>query len=396
VVSERPDAAVATAALRAWRLTTLASNSVLIANSTVFLFAFFITVLLTPVVRRYALRWKLGDKPNGRKIHTHVIPHLGGIAIVLGTVAGMLALNATTLASDAWVVLMWKMLPPVALIVILGLVDDMKSLGALQKLTVQVMSSLILAVSGFMLFTGIPALDGANSIVLLVSVAFMVGISSSVNLIDGHDGLAAGVCLISAAAFAAMAVMLGAGMALVVTLAISGACLGFLVFNFPPGKIFMGDTGSMFLGIMLALVACTLTAVKPEGRTFIAICFVLGIPMLDAFLAITRRLILRLPVFKADCLHMHHVLRELSFSPRQILLVLYSKQVFLSGLGLLVLKGYVFPIVIGLAFTAVVFVSYLRIMVLSRSTIPSTPSLSANTITPLKGNMPRQKASIGR
>lgn len=374
----------------------MASNSVLIAHSTVFLFAFFITVLLTPIVRRYALRWKLGDKPNGRKIHTRVIPHVGGIAIVAGTVAGLVALGATELKSGAWVAMLWKMLPPVGLIVMLGLVDDMKSLRAVQKLTIQVMSSLILAVSGFLLFTGIPVLDGTNSVVLLVSVAFMVGISSSVNLIDGHDGLAAGICLIAAAAFAAMAVMLGSGMALVVTLALGGACLGFLVFNFPPGKIFMGDTGSMFLGIVLALVACTLTAVKPEGRTFIAICFVLGIPMLDAFLAIARRVILRLPVFKADCLHMHHVLRELSFTPRQTLLVMYSKQLFLSGLGLLVLQGFVFPIVIGIVFTAVVFVWYLRIMIVSRSAVSSAPALKPNNITPLKSNMPRQKASIGR
>ncbi len=396
MVCERPGAAVATADLSVWRLTALVSNTALIANATVFLFAFFITVLLTPVVRRYALRWKLGDKPNGRKIHTNVIPHLGGIAIVLGTVAGLFAYNVTSLAGDNWISLLQKILPPVALIVILGLVDDMKSLRALQKLTVQVMGSLILAVSGFVLFTGIPGLDGVNALVLLVSVAFLVGISSSVNLIDGHDGLAAGICLIAAAAFAVMAVMLGANMALVVTLAISGACLGFLVFNFPPGKIFMGDTGSMFLGIMLALVACTLTAIKPDGRTFIAICFVLGIPMLDAFLAIARRLILRSPVFKADCLHMHHVLRELSFSPRQTLLVMYTMQVFLAGLGLLVLKGFVFPIVIGLVFTAVVFLSYLRIMIVSRSSVPSTPTLAPNTITPLKSNMPRQKASIGQ
>ena len=374
----------------------MASNSALIANSTVFLFAFFVTVLLTPLVRRYALRWRLGDKPNGRRIHTNVIPHLGGIAIVLGTVGGLFAHNATALASDSWLSLLQKMLPPVAAIVVLGLVDDMKSLRAVQKLTVQVMAALVLAVSGFVLFTGIPVLDGVNSVVLLVSVAFLVGISSSVNLIDGHDGLAAGICLIAAAVFAVMAIMLGAGMALVMTLAISGACLGFLVFNFPPGKIFMGDTGSMFLGIMLALVACKLTAIKPEGRTFIAICFVLGIPMLDAFLAIARRLILRSPVFGADCLHMHHVLRELSFSPRQTLLVMYSMQIFLAVLGLLVLEGFVFPIVIGLVFTGVVFLSYLRIMVVSRSSAPSTPSLSPNTITQLKSNMPRQKASIGR
>ena len=93
---------------------------------------------------------------------------------------------------------------------------------------------------------------------------------------------------------------------------------------------------------------------------------------------------------------MHHVLRELSFSPRQTLMVMYGKQVFMSVIGLLVLKGFVFPIVVGLVFAAVVFLSYLRIMIVSRSTATSAPTLAPNTITPLKGSMQRQKASIGR
>jgi UDP-GlcNAc:undecaprenyl-phosphate GlcNAc-1-phosphate transferase len=173
-------------------------------------------------------------------------------------------------------------------------------------------------------------------------------------------------------------------MVLVVTLSLAGACLGFLLFNLPPGRIYMGDTGSMFLGIVLALVACSLTAVKPTLRTFIAISFILGIPMLDAFLAITRRLILRTPIFKADCLHMHHILRELSFSPKQTLVVMYSMQAFLAALGLLVVMGYTFPIVIGLAFVAVVFASYLRVMVVSQSEAPAAAPKLSSSIPQLK------------
>jgi UDP-GlcNAc:undecaprenyl-phosphate GlcNAc-1-phosphate transferase len=365
-------------------------------NSVAFLTAFFITVLATPIVRWAALRWKLGDKPNGRKIHTHLIPHLGGIAIVLGAIAGMVFVGAVGGDSAGWKLLFQRMMPAVGLIVALGLVDDMKSLRVPQKLTIQVIGALVLAMSGFLLYTGIPVLDAGYGVVVLISVLFLVGISSSVNLIDGHDGLASGVCLISATAFAVMAAMMGAGTVLVVTLTLCGACVGFLVFNFPPGKIYMGDTGSMFLGIMLALVACSLTMVKPTLQTFVAICFILGIPMLDAFLAITRRLILRWPVFKADYLHMHHVLGELSFSPRQTLFVMCSMQAFLAGLGLLVLKGFVFPVIIGLAFAAVVFVSYLRVMVISRTSASVTRNLSAKPIPTLKSNMPRQNTSVTR
>ena len=379
----------------------MANNSVLIVNSIAFLTALLIAVAATPVVRKIALRWKLGDKPNGRKIHTHLIPHLGGIAIVLGTISGLVVVSFVAARSGGgdWNLLFRKMLPAVALIVVLGMVDDMKSLRALQKLTIQVIVALVLALSGFVLLTGIPAVDAVNSVVLIVSVLFLVGVSSSVNLIDGHDGLATGICLIAAASFAFMAVSFQADMVLVISLSLCGACLGFLVFNFPPGKIFMGDTGSMFLGIMLALVACSLTMINPTPRTFIAICFILGIPMLDACLAIARRLLLRSSVFKADLLHMHHLLRELSFSPRQILLVMCAMQAFLATLGLLVMEGFVFPIVIGVAFIAIVFVSYLRVMVVSganRPTSTSTKLSTAGSIPSLKSNIPRQKASIGR
>lgn len=375
----------------------MTNNSDLLAYLLAFFTAAIITVLATPLVRRFALHWKLGDKPNGRKINTNLIPHLGGVAIVLGTIAGLAAvcLFASSGGTD-WKLLFQRVFPAVGLIVALGLVDDMMSLRVFQKLTVQIVAALVLAVSGFLLFTGIPVFDELNAVILLISVVFLVGISSAVNLIDGHDGLATGICLIAGTSFAIMAAVFGASTVLVVTLALCGACLGFLVFNFPPGKIFMGDTGSMFLGIMLALIACSLTTIKPTIRTFVATCFILAVPMLDAFLAIARRLILRSPVFKADNLHMHHVLRELAFSPKQTLWLMYSMQAFLAALGLLVLKGFVFPIVIGLAFVTVVFVSFLRIMVISGTIVPATPKLATDSIPSLKSNLPRQNTSLGR
>lgn len=351
--------------------------------------ALIITAAATPLVRKIAMRWQLGDKPNGRKIHPHMIPHVGGIAIVLGTLVGVFAAGA---ASPGWMGALgssyFGVLPPVSLIVVLGLVDDMKSLRVFQKLTIQIIVAVILAVSGVVLFTGLPALDAVDTLVLLVSVFFFVGISSSVNLVDGHDGLAAGISMIAAISFAVMAVMLGANAMLAVTLSLVGACLGFLLFNFPPAKIYMGDTGSMFLGIMLALVACTLTAAEPTVRTFVAVCFVLGVPMLDAFLAIARRLILRTPIFRADNLHMHHILIALSLSPKQTLVVMYSMHAFLAVLGLLVLKGFLFPIVIGLLFVAVVFVSYLRVMVVTRAGVPAASNLAASSIPQMKEQRP--------
>ena len=370
----------------------MTGNLVWYNDLTVFVSAFFITLVATPIVRRCALRWKLGDKPNGRKIHTYMIPHLGGIAIVIGAVCGI----AVGLIGDngaTWKMLLHRVLPAVGLIVALGMVDDMKSLRAIQKLTIQVISAVILALSGLLFYTGIPVLDGSGMLLMLISVVFLVGVSSAVNLIDGHDGLAAGVSLISVAAFAVMSAYAGSSLSFIISLTLGGACLGFLVFNFPPGKIFMGDTGSMFLGIMMALVACFLTMLKPSLFTFVAVCFVLGIPMLDAWLAIGRRIVLRSSLFQADSLHMHHVLRKIGLSPKQVLLAMYSMQAFLAILGVFVFMGYATPMILGGCFIAVVYFSFLRIMVASHA---RTPQLTPNTIPSLKSNLPRQNTSLGR
>ena len=351
--------------------------------------AFLIAVIATPIVRKYALRWKLGDKPNGRKINTDLIPHLGGIALVLGTLGGAVVFGVLAGRGDGgagtWLGLWQKMLLPVAMIVVLGLIDDMKNLRAMEKLAVQILSAVILVFSGFSLLVGVPLIDGVQIVAAFVTVAFLVGISSSVNLIDGHDGQAAGISLISALAFAALGVVLDAPMVIAMTLTLTGACLGFLVFNFPPGKIYMGDTGSMFLGIVLGIIACTVTALQPTVNTFVAICFVLGVPLLDSLLAVTRRVALRAPVFRADSLHMHHVLRGFGLSHRQVLAVMLSMHAFLAILGILAAKGMVISMVLGLAFIVVVYATFLRVMVVSRLVTERIPTkLTPNSIPSLE------------
>lgn len=373
----------------------LADNIIWLRHLVVFAAALIVSAAITPVIRKYALRWRLGDKPNGRRITTHMIPHLGGIALVLGSITGV-ALSAEANQT----LLVRTVLPAVMLIVVLGLIDDMRNLRASQKLTVQVIAAVFLSVSGFVLHTGLPAVDATQLGLLLISCAFFVGMSSAVNLVDGHDGLAAGVSLISAGAFGVMALVMGSQVGLVISLALAGACLGFLLFNFPPGKIFMGDTGSMFLGITLAVIACSLTTTRPTVDVFIGVCFVLGVPILDVILAVVRRIVLRSPVFSADSLHMHHVLTHVGFSPRQVLLVVYSMQMLFAVVGVTVMSGATVSLVLGCALAAVAFVSFLRLMVASRQTggrvapamSPSSIPLKSN----LRGNLPPQRTSVGR
>ena len=337
--------------------------------------SFLVVAVSTPAIRTYALQRKLGDKPNGRKIHTSMIPHLGGIGMVLGVWASLGVVAAVFGGMREGVLgVLLKTLVPVGMIVALGLADDTKNLKAHQKLSIQTLASIIIAVSGFHLFVGLPFFDTHLLFVVLLTAFYLVGTSSSVNLIDGLDGLAAGVSLISASAFGVAAALLHAPALLCVSLALAGACLGFLLYNFPPGKIFMGDTGSLFLGIMLGVLACSITMVKPAISTFFGVCFLLAIPMLDSWLAIARRLALRRPVFEADHMHIHHVLTSFGLSARQTLAILYPMQAVMAVLGIFAIKGFVLPVVGGLAFLLLAFPTFYRMMVASKQKAPERAS----------------------
>jgi UDP-N-acetylmuramyl pentapeptide phosphotransferase/UDP-N-acetylglucosamine-1-phosphate transferase len=141
-----------------------------------------------------------------------------------------------------------------------------------------VVAAVALVAVGFRLFTGVGVLDSMSIAAGVVSLFFIVGMLSSVNLIDGHDGLAAGVALIASSAFAVIGAMDGAAGVTAASLAIAGACLGFLLFNFPPARIYMGDTGAMLLGMTLAQVACLITMRSPSLETFVGVLLVLGCP----------------------------------------------------------------------------------------------------------------------
>lgn len=327
--------------------------------------SYLIVLFTVPLVRKYALQLKLGDKPNGRKIHASAIPHLGGIGITCG-ILGSVALYELLFGKSLF--LFGRMIPGVSLIIVLGLLDDLINLRALQKLSVQILAGIILVVSGFELSIGVHAIDAVPFAAMLVTLFYLVAVSNAINLIDGHDGLAAGLCVISSAALAISAAILQVPDALVLSLAVGAACLAFLVFNFPPAKIFMGDTGSMLLGISLGLVVCSLTMVKPSLYMLVATCFILGVPILDTLLAITRRLALRAPVFGADNLHMHHIIFSFGMTERQTLLVLYCIHAVFCIIGVLAMQKFLFSVILGVVIMAVLFSLFIRWMVASTRT----------------------------
>ncbi|MDH4036100.1 MAG: undecaprenyl/decaprenyl-phosphate alpha-N-acetylglucosaminyl 1-phosphate transferase [Candidatus Krumholzibacteria bacterium] len=370
-----------------------------LADLLVFATALAVSVIATPAVRSLAVRWRIGNKPNGRAINRNAIPHLGGIALFLGVAAAMAFSLLRESSMTVTVALLLRAIPAVLLIVVLGLVDDTRSLPARRKLAFQLLASASVVAVGFRIFTGMWVFDASGVALAMVSLVFVVGMLSSVNLVDGHDGLAAGVAMLSAAAFAVIAAMLGMSEVLALSLAMCGACLGFLVFNFPPGRIYMGDTGSMLLGLLLSLGACLITMRAPSVNTFAAVCMALGVPLLDTMLAIARRIVLRSPLFGADTLHMHHVLRDAGLSPRRTLVVLYGMQAFFSLLAVGAAMGWVLPVVVGLGFVTVAFVSFLRMMVEGRETAETVPHHGIAKTIPFQSsftaNIPERRTSVG-
>ena len=295
------------------------------------------------------MQWRLGDKPNGRKLHARAIPHLGGVAIFAGFFLALLVLLATPFGIPHASRIL-ALLPGLLVVFGLGLVDDMRGLRAGVKLTYQVLGAVCIVAMGAGLWRG-PLFEPFALIAVVLSVFWYVGVCNSVNLIDGLDGLAAGLAVLAATAFLAVGVRLGDAAVVLVALSLIGALLAFLRFNFHPAKIFMGDTGSMFLGFALAFLACLLAPRLGLWTALLGGATVLGVPLLDTVTAICRRLAARQHIFTADGEHTHHKLLQAGLSHRAAVLLLYGLGAVFAilGAGILLGETRLFPVAAALA-----------------------------------------------
>lgn len=303
----------------------------------VVLFCTFLGVLLlTPLVRRLAIRIGAMDEPNGRKVHKTPIPRLGGVGIFLGFAGAMLLTQPIGRQVAG-------LLIGCLIIVLAGILDDIRGLSPRTKLAAQIAAAVIAALFGTRVEVITQPFGGVLDLgqwAIPATVLWIIGVTNALNLIDGLDGLAAGTAIIAAITMAVVAGLEGrlliAGFALI----LAAAVLGFLPYNFSPAKIFMGDSGSMFLGFTLATLAVQgLT----KGATFISIVIpvvILGIPIFDTLFAIVRRYRNHRPIFEADKGHLHHRLLSLGLTQRQTVLSIYGIDVFLgcSAVGLNVLS----------------------------------------------------------
>ena len=296
--------------------------------------AFFLSILFTPVVRRAALRWNIVDRPDGhRKLHREPIPRVGGIAVTgsyLLTFVFILFLPYRHLDLDLHKTLAGAiaLAPAVTLVFVTGLIDDIVGLRPWQKLIGQVVAALLAYSAGFgiHIFRGHPL---SLWVSLPVSILWLVGSANALNLIDGMDGLAAGIGFCAAfATFIAAVVKRTPDLALI-TAPLAGSLLGFLRFNFNPASIFLGDCGSLVIGFLLGCYGALLSDRSVTSIGLIAPVMAMSVPLLDVLISIARRFLRDKPIFSADKGHIHHRLLDRGFTPKKAALVLYG----VSGLA---------------------------------------------------------------
>ncbi len=295
-------------------------------------------VLLTPFVKRFAIWVGAVDAPNHRKVHTRIMPRLGGLAIFMAFLGAFFVVFPAFDEAHAHTAL--GVLIGAAIIVLVGALDDKYELSAKVKLLGQVIAASVVVMFDVKIeFLSSPFGDSAIDfsaawLSVPLTIFWIVGVTNAVNLIDGLDGLAAGVSGIASATMLIMALIMGNVTVTLLSALLLGSILGFLVFNFHPAKIFMGDSGALFLGFTLASLSI-LGFKQVAVISFIAPLLILGVPLSDTFFAIVRRIVNRTPISVADKSHLHHCLLQLGFSHRTTVLMIYGIAVFFGGSALL-------------------------------------------------------------
>ena len=296
-----------------------------------------VSVLTTPLARRIAIRVSAVDYPNSRRINKRPIPRMGGIAIFSGIVAAFAVQYLGTTYAGWPVVLVpspflevdyWMLVLSFLVIFVTGLLDDRYSLTPLQKLGGQVLAAVI-AVAGGLVIGNISNPLGGDHISLgwlayPVTVVYLVAYTNIINLIDGLDGLAAGISTLASLTMFVLSVQAGRLDAAALSIAVAGSSLGFLRYNFHPASVFMGDSGALTLGFALGAVSL-LSVTRFAGLTTIIVPLVIAaVPIIDTFSAIVRRLRGHTGISHADRGHIHHRLLAEGFDQRQAVLLMYA------------------------------------------------------------------------
>ena len=296
-----------------------------------------ISVVVTPIIKRVAKRVGAVDVPKDtRRMHSSPMPMLGGLAIYIGFVAGVLIFAEITQQVRG-------ILFGSVIIVLVGAIDDVKPIHAILKFCIQIVAAMIAVWHGVLVdVLSNPFAIGAseyinlNSLSIPFTVLWIVGITNAVNLIDGLDGLAVGVSTISSIVMLVIALMLSEFNVALIMAALTGACLGFIPYNFNPAKIFMGDAGALLLGYVLSTMSILGLFKFYAVVSFVAPFLVLALPFIDTSFAFMRRLFKGQKPWSPDRGHFHHRLLDMGFSHKQVVLILYAVSLVFGAAAVIV------------------------------------------------------------
>ena len=292
-----------------------------------FIVSFAFTFATTPLVRRFAFKIGAIDIPkDNRRMHKKPTPRIGGLAIIFGFTVATLCFAQPSRQ-------LYGTLAGAAIIAVMGVIDDCKNLPAKLKFVIQIIAALVVVFAGDIkidVFTNPNFLSDNPYWVLpewlsvTLTVIWIVFITNAVNFIDGLDGLAAGVSAIMSISLVFISIRVGEYSIAILGIALMGSCFGFLPFNFNPAKIFMGDTGSTFLGCMLATLSIQGVFKSYAVISFAVPLLILGLPLFDALFAMIRRILRGQSPMTADRGHLHHRLVDMGFSQKQTVFILYA------------------------------------------------------------------------
>ena len=303
----------------------------------VILVTFIASAILVPIVKKVAEHVGAMDIPNERKVHKYPIPRMGGLAIFGAFLLGYMLFARSSLQ-------MLSILIGGFIIVLMGIFDDIKPIPARYKFILQILAACVVVFYGNIILSKVTifglTIEFPEIISYIITVLFIVGITNAINLIDGLDGLAAGVSSIYFMTITIVAFILNKmqGLDTMLSLIMLGSTLGFLLHNFHPAKIFMGDTGSLFLGFTISVIA--LLGFKGTTLTslIVPLC-ILAIPIFDTALAIFRRLLKGKGIMAPDKEHFHHQLLKMKFSMPVTVLIIYAINILFSSVSVFFVLG---------------------------------------------------------
>ncbi len=311
-----------------------------------FVLSFGATFLLTPLVIRLARRIGAVDVGGHRKVYQgNPMPLLGGLAVGLPFL--LICLFGALELTGMFELVGHKSQGFIAMglaggiILGLGVFDDLYGLQASSKFLGQILAAMVICFSGHAIraieIPGIGLFQLDHSVGIAVTVLWIVGVTNAFNLIDGIDGLAAGLGLIAALGLAAVGILTGGTVAVLLSVALAGSLLAFLFFNFNPARIFLGDTGSMFIGFMLANISL-LSSLKASGSIIflVPVVLILSLPLLDTSTSMIRRYLRGRPIFSGDQNHIHHRLLRKGYSHRQVALTLYGVAALMGTMAIVI------------------------------------------------------------